>query len=197
MKLNNKSNNKIEYTMEKDNKTVVFTIIDMGEYIGYKTRNFSDPIPKLWTTMYIDIIGKNKPDKISGTFLVDSNGSLIQLSLKNQDNIQRVCNIFPYDYKSYAEEQKLRGKSIIKVDDCWAVDSIIVPNVNNQNKYFNFGHMYIYDRESKKYKDDDGMPLAPNNLTDEKLVQIFIELRKKMDYIFNLQLGKIGNIPKE
>lgn len=151
MKLINSEDNKKTYQFEKDNYSIDFTLVNMGNFVGHRHHNFMDPVPEYWETMFVDINHvEDKSKNINSSFLISDSGHLLRLIMVDGNNNQRTRLFYPNDSRFSKEEvQYRRGNGISNIDGIWVQDSIgKADNI--------FGPSYYYDEETQQFVDQNG-----------------------------------------
>ena len=151
MKLINSDDKKKTYQFQKDNYLIDFTLVDMGNFVGHRHRNFMDSVPEYWETMFVDIRhNEDKSKNINSSFLISDNGHLLRLIMVDGNNNQRTRLFYPNDSKFSKEEvQYRRGKGISNINGIWVQDSIGKTDDI-------FGPSYYYDEKTQQFVDKNG-----------------------------------------
>lgn len=195
MRLVSNSDDNKKYALDKKDYTVLFTLIDMGIYIGHRNREWWMQAPEIWKAMEIDIEANDAEKNVQSEYLVDDHGAMLRALLKDSNGIKRVrmyYNDSPENTKQ--EEEHLRGKGMIKVNGRWVNDAIVVPT---DDAPLGLGEWYYYDEESRKFINDEGRE-APQTIVGQfELPELLITAGKQVADRFTNLRREMQDIPEE
>jgi hypothetical protein len=198
MNLKKEDKNKAVYEMQQEDGTnITFTLLNMGEYVGYNSRDWYEEAPECWETMFIDVDSEEPKKKMHCEFLIDSTGSLMRSILIDGQKIQRT-RIYYTDSPNCTkeDEKRCRGEGISKINNQWVQDTIIKGDILEPGY-----ESYYYDDETGKFLDEyDTSRELPHEtlLSDYGIVDKFTEMRKLVAKEFSKsrnQKEKPNNIP--
>lgn len=86
MEYNKQTNGNIK--IENENES--FTFINMGNYVGYQSRNWYDEAPDCWKLMQYE--EKNTNNQIKIEALVDTDGDYMKITV-SQNNLKRILQL--------------------------------------------------------------------------------------------------------
>ena len=195
MRLVSNSEDNKQYALDKKDYSVIFTLMDMGIYIGHRTREWWMEAPEIWRTMGIDIEAKDPNKSIHSEFLVDDHGEMLRTLIKDFNGIKRVRiyhNDSPYNTKE--REEQLRGKGMIKVNGRWTQDVVVVPRSND---VLGIGESYYYEEESGKFINEDGREAPATIVSQFELPELLVTAGKQVADKFTDLRREMKNIPEE
>lgn len=194
MRLVSSSDDNKQYALDKENYSMKFTLIDMGNYIGYRHRQWWQTPAEIWKTMEIDIESKDSEKSIHSEYLVDDNGRMLRALMTDSNGLRRVRSYYnDSSYNSKEEEERLRGKGMVKVDGRWVQDSIILPGDNP----LGLGESYDYDETTGKFINVNGKEVPKTILSKFELVDLLIASGKQVSDKFVEIKEKNKNVPEE
>ena len=167
--------NKKEFLMEKDNYSVKFTVLNMGEFVGHKSRQWYESAKACWETMFINIVSQDPKKCLSGEFLIDSNGDFQRLLISdNSGNKRVILSIKPHYGIKEEEYEFYYGKGIHKEQNSWIQEMYVEA----------LGKSYYYDQSTGKYVDDAGNEAPETILTNKQLGNLFMRSGKNVSKQF-------------
>lgn len=194
MRLVSNSDDNKKYALDKKDYTVLFTLIDMGIYIGHKTREWWMQAPEIWKAMEIDVETNNPDKNIHTEFLVDDHGEMLRTLIKDSKGIKRIRiynNDSPYNTKN--EEEHLRGKGMIKVNGRWTQDVIVVPTEDVSGT----GEWFYYDEESRRFVNEEGREAPQTIVSQFELPELLVTAGKQVADRFTCLRNEMKRIPEE
>ena len=194
MRLVSNSEDNKQYALDKKDYSVIFTLMDMGIYIGHRTREWWMEAPEIWRTMGIDIEAKDPNKSIHSEFLVDDHGEMLRTLIKDSKGIKRIRiynNDSPYNTKK--EEEHLRGKGMIKVNGRWTQDVIVVPTEDVSGR----GEWFYYDEESRRFVNEEGREAPATIVSQFELPELLVTAGKQVADKFTDLRREMKNIPEE
>ena len=144
---------------EIGDQTYKVTMLDMGSYIGFRSRPwYAKPAPK-WRAMMIDV---SSPEKVGMHYesLVDDKGDLNRVIIKSEDN---------------------RTSRIRLYNDAWGQGIEDILHVD--------GHSYTYDPEQKAFIDELGNTAPASQFSQYDLVDSMVALAATMEEEYALVTG--------
>lgn len=158
------------FLMEREGYSAKFTLLDMGEYVGYERRNWYDDVHEYWETMNIDIISENPEKNLKSEFLIDSNGRFQRLIISDTKGNRRIIlAVHPNPGVKEEDYEFYYGKGIHKEDNNWLQEYYVEGTMFEMP----FGKEYYYDKNKGKFIDDDGEEAQNSILADKDLGKVF------------------------
>ncbi len=181
--------NKKIFSMARNGYSVLFTLLDMGEYVGHKSRQWYEKASPFWETMMIDVLSEDPNKKLSSEFLIDSNGDFQRLIITDMKGYKRVILPLRPHYGIKEEDYEFYyGKGIRRDNNSFVRDIFVDENFDNIFESNN----YYFDNSSKKFIDDNGNEAPKSILTNIDIGNVFRDAARSISNQFNLK-----NYPEE
>lgn len=161
--------NKKTFLMERGNYNVQFTLLNMGNYVGHKNRQWYESAKPHWETMLVDIISQDPSKCLTGEFLIDSNGDFQRLLISdNNGNKRIILSVKPHYGVKEEDYEYYYGKGIHKEQNSW-IQEMYVEKVPGEL----LDKSYYYDQTTGKFIDDNGNEAPGTVLTKKQLGNLF------------------------
>ena len=144
-------------------QTYKVTMLDMGSYIGFRSRPWYAKAPEKWRAMSIDVTSPEK-EGLHYESLVDDLGDLSRVILKTDDN--RISRIRLYN-------------------DAWGQGIEDILHID--------GHSYTYNPEQKTFVDEMGNVAPATQFSQYDLVDSMVALAATMEEEYAQQNEPIGD----
>lgn len=161
---------KKEFLMKKANFEVKFTLLDMGEFVGYRSREWWDTVKPYWETMFVEVTSQDPNKCLRGEFLIDSDGSFQKLLISDKNgNARIIFSIQPLYGRKKQDYEFYYGKGIHKQGDSWFRELFVEKSSED-----GLGKEYYYDQSTDKFIDSEGCEAPKTMLTNRDLGNLFI-----------------------
>ena len=169
--------NKKVFSMQKDNYTVNFTLLDMGEYVGYQNREWYDNVYPYWETMFIEVVAQNPDKNLSSEFLIDSYGKFQRLIISDCHGNKRVIRPITPHYGIIEEDYEFYyGKGIHKQQNQFMQEIYVEETPGELFK----SKEYYFDKNTNKFIDKNGNEAPKSILTNLDIGNLFIDAAKNI-----------------
>jgi len=190
-----------EYEIEREGYSVKFTILNMGDYVGHKSRQWYEEAPDFWKTMFIDICSQEPKKNMEVEFLIDDKGDMLSVTLTDGNGVRRTRQYYNDSPNNTRErEEALRGKGVSKVNGRWVQDIIYIPNVqdgDDDNIRLFYGQdsiTYYYEEEKGCFVDENGEEIEAMPISDYELPEVLINAGQQVVDKVQSELGTVGKL---
>ena len=164
---------KKEFLMERNGYSVKYTIMNMGDYVGHKYRQWYEDTPEYWETMFITVESEDPLKCLSGEFSIDSNGSFLNLIIKDKDDNKRVISAMQGMFGASEEDYEFYYGKGIHIKNGEVIRDVYIEKDQNEDSIINLGKEYYYDEERKEFVDEEGNVATKSILTNPELGNLF------------------------
>ena len=172
-----------DYLMEKKGYSVIFTLLDMGEFVGHENRHWYEEAEPFWTTSKIKVYSEDPNKRVNGSLLIDSRGRFLSLIIEDEEGNKRIT-ILKEGVKGLTDDQYER------LFENGGDDSNLLIEIYEEASEDHYLKQYFYDKKKGQFIDSDGNVAKECILTNKDLSKLFRAAARNVTKEYNKVLSK-------